>query len=306
MSAVRHQSSYNGITFNRVYGGTDPDLPASLVDAYRESDIRLEVFDDSMVSVRDYMEPRQMMEGAESNQSFEVVRMLRGQGRILGSSYADLEDKVWTLREAFAVAVVRTRSTWELVAKLPDDPFGVLPFDFLRDTNGGQQALRYYARPLIGRPSIVVGMKGGRVRPFDFQLVCPDPRAYKRFFSGTWQWWRGTAIAGTVAYAGNVPTYPQIALAMSGNGAATVVIRNTTTGQQITLDLSACGAGTFWLMTEAGEIVRASDRANRYSFKKVATEFLASLFLVPGNNVWTVSDTTGMASATVYYKDALA
>jgi hypothetical protein len=306
MSAVRHQSSYNGIIFNRVYGGTDPDNPASLVDAYRESDYRLEVFDDSMVSVRDYMEPRQMMEGAEPNQMFEVVRMLRGQGRILGSSYADLEDKVWALRAAFGAAAVRMASTWEVVAKLPDEPWGVLPFDFLRDTNGGQQGLRYYARPLTGRPALVVGMKGGRVRPFEFQLVCPDPRAYKRFFSGTWQWWLGTAIAGTVAYAGNVPTYPQIALVMSGDGGATVVIRNTTTSQQVTLNLSSCGAGTFWLMTEAGEIVRASDRANRYSFKKVATEFLASLFLQPGDNVFTISSTTGMASATVYYKDALA
>lgn len=306
MSAVRHQATYNGIIFNRVYGGTDPDAPGSLTADYENSDYRLEVFDDSPVQVRDLSEARQMMEGSEPNQAFEVLRLVRGQGVILGSSYADLEDKVWALRNAFSPATVRRLSTRAIVGGFPDPPTGVLPFKFKRDTvTGGQLNLLYYCRPQVGRPSVYVTQKGGLARPFAFALAAYDPRCYDNT-GDTHTTAALSNLAGgdnTVSNAGNAVTYPQIKIVLSGNGSATFVLTNTTTGQAITLNLSSAGAGTFWLMTEKGTIINTS-RVGHYDLKKTATQFLTNLFMIPGNNVWTVSGNTNLTSVTLYYRPA--
>jgi hypothetical protein len=295
MSAVRHQSSYGGIVFNRVFGSTDPEDPASTATAYADSDYRLEVFDDSQLSIRDFSEPRQMMEGSEPNQVFENTRIVVGAGRILGSTYADLEDKVWALRDAFSPATVRRLSLQATVGKFPHQPAGVLPFDFLRDTAGGQVALRYYCRPVVGRPSLAVGAKGGLVRPFQFQLAAFDPRCYDVAQS--------VVEMGSITNPGNAVVYPQIALVMAAVGAATVIVRNVTTGHQVTLDLHTATAGAYWLMTEAGEIILDDGNdTNKYSLKKVANEFLANLYLVPGVNVWTISNVTGVSGVTFYFR----
>jgi len=308
MSAVRHQASYNGIIFNQVYGGTDPDDPSSLVDAYKESDYRLEVFDDSPVQVRDYSEPRQNQEGSEPNEAFESLRLVRGSGRILGSSYADLEDKVWALKAAFSVAEVRRLSTAAILGTLPDEPTGVLPFKFTRDkVSGGQKDLLYYCRPQQGRPSMVIGAKGGLVRPFSFQLAAFDPRAYENDTDA----WESTALSdltggnNTVTNLGTASMYPQIFIDMAGTGDATVTITNTTTGNSFVLNLSSHSAD-FWMMCEKGEIIRASDRAARYYLKKTATKFLTNMFLVPGANTITFTGNTNISAVTFYFKSAYA
>ena len=307
MSAVRHQATYNGITFNQVYGGTDPDDPSSLVDAYRESDYRLEVFDDSPVQVRDYSEPRQQQEGTEPNEAFESLRLVRASGRILGSSYADLEDKVYDMRKAFSVAEVRRLSTRALLGTFPDEPIGVLPFKFTRDTAGGTKDLLYYCRPQAGRPSLWVTQKGGLVRPFSFTLAAFDPRAYEND-TDDWEEVTLSNITGgnnTVTNAGNAVTYPQIEVDMNGTGAATVTVTNQTTGHSFTLDLSSQSAD-FWMMCERGEIIRSSDRAARYYLKKFAGKFLANMYLVPGANTITWNDNTGIANVKFHFRSAYA
>ncbi len=308
MSAVRHQASYNGIIFNQVFGGTDPDDPSSLTTAYKESDYRLEVFDDSPVQVQDFSEPRQQQEGSEPNEAFESLRLVRGSGHILGSSYADLEDKVWAMRAAFSVAEVRRLSTAAILGTLPDEPVGVLPFKFTRDkVSGGTKDLIYYARPQVGRPNIIVGAKGGLTRPFTFQLVAFDPRAYENDTDA----WESTALSdltggnNTVTNVGTATMYPQIFVDMNGSGDGTVTVTNSTTGNSFVLDLSSQSAD-FWMMCEKGEILKASDRAARYYLKKSATKFLTNMFLIPGANVWTWSGNTGIAAVTFHFKSAYA
>jgi hypothetical protein len=307
MSAVRHQATYNGIIFNRVYGGDDPDVPADLVTAYKESDYRLEVFEDSPLQIRDYSEPRQQQEGSEPNEAFESVRLVSGSGKILGASYADLEDKVWAMRQAFSVAEVRRLSTAAILGTFPDEPVGVLPFKFTRDTAAGTKDLLYYCRPQRGRPSLIVAQKGGLIRPFNFQLAAYDPRAYDNDTGD----WTSTALGNlsgggnNVINAGTATMYPQIQIAMSGSGAATVVLTNATTGNAFTLDLSSQSA-TFWIIPEQGLILRASDRAYRYYLKKTSAQFLQNMFMIPGTNVWTFTGSTGITGVTFVFRPAFA
>jgi hypothetical protein len=306
MSAVRHQATYNGIIFNRVYGGADPDIPSSLVDAYKESDYRLEVFDDSPVQVRDYSEPRQQQEGSEPNEAFESLRIIRGSGRILGSTYADLEDKVWALKVAFSVAEVRRLSTAALVGTFPDEPTGVLPLNIVRDTlSPGTKALRYYCRPQQGRPALVVGAKGGLVRPFTFSLAAFDPRAYDSAAFTQVVLSNRSGGGNSVANPGTAVSYPQIFVDMSGNGDATVVITNATTGNVLTLDLSS-QSSDFWIMAEKGEILKASDRSALYSLKKTSTQFLTNMFLNPGTNTWTWTGGTNVTNVVLFFRSAYA
>ncbi len=307
MSAVRHQATYNGITFNRVYGGTDPDDPSSLVDAYRESDYRLEVFDDSPVQIRDFSEPRQQQEGSEPNEAFESLRIVRGSGVIHGSSYADLEDKAWALKAAFSVAEVRRLSTAAILGTLPDEPTGVLPFKFTRDTAAGTKDLLYYCRPQQGRPNLWVEAKGGLTRKFSFSLAAFDPRAYENDTDA----WESTALSdlvggnNTITNLGTAVMYPQIVFDMAGSGDATVTLTNVTTGNSFVLDLSS-QSGDFWMLCEKGEIIRASDRAGRYYLKKGSTRFLTNLFLNPGANTWTFVGNTNVTSVTFHFKSAYA
>lgn len=307
MSAVRHQASFNGITFNQVYGGTDPDDPSSLVAAYQESDYRLEYFDDSPVQVRDYSEPRQMQEGSEPNEAIESLRIIRGGGRILGSSYADLEDKVWAMKAAFALSEVRRLSAFGVVDQFPDEPVGVLPFYFKRDTAGGVKELCYYVRPQQGRPALHVEAKGGLVRPFNFSLAAFDPRCYDgdgwsvpNALNSSNGW---TDV--TMDNPSTVVMYPQIKFNMNGAGGDTVTLTNETTGESFTMDLSSQTAD-FWIIPERGEILRASDRANRYYLKKWAGKFLTNLYFAPGDNDWSINDSTGITSVVFYILPAYA
>jgi hypothetical protein len=267
----------------------------------------MEVFDDSMVQIRDFSEPRQQQEGSEPNEAFESLRLVRGSGHILGSSYADLEDKVWALKAAFSVAEVRRLSTAAILGTLPDEPVGVLPFKFTRDTLGGTKDLLYYARPQAGRPNLIVGAKGGLVRPYSFQLVAFDPRAYEND-TDTWESTALSDLVGgnnTVTNLGTAVMYPQIFIDMSGSGDSTVTVTNVTTGNSFVLDLSSQSAD-IWMMCEKGEILKASDRAARYYLKKNATKFLTNLFLNPGANTITWVGDTNIAGVTFHFKSAYA
>ncbi len=271
MSAHRYPATWRTLIFNRRYDGTGlVDDPAHLVPAYVSSDYYLESLDPTGVQAIDYRELRQLAEGAEANQAFEGVRTWIGRGRIIASSPADLEDKTWAMYEAFSPAACRMASSGLT-------PAGVLPFNFSRDSAGGALALRFYARPSIGRPLVVGRIREGLIRPFIFGLVAMDPRVYGQTEQSQAL---GNIVGGsnTVTNSGNLYAHPTIEVLLAGAGGSTVTVTNTTTGQTFALDLSAETAGTFLLDCQRATITKAG--VNKYGVRK--TGFLTPFVLVPG------------------------
>lgn len=305
MSVHRHRATWRSITFNTHYlddGTMNPDNPANLVEANVHNDYYLDELQINRVSVQDYRELRQFLEGAEPNEAFEGVRALTGSGRIQAPDYATLEDKAWALNEAFSIAACR-------IAAQSLDPKGVLPFDFARDTlpligAGGdvptKKLLRFYARPGPARPVWVGRKEGGLVRPFSFQLIAFDPLAYDQVET------QDTVTLGgdTVTNPGNLYTKPKITVVMSGNGHAGFQIQHNTTGQILQLDLSSFGAGTIVVDVAKSTITKLADGSNQYSRRTFG--FVSSMFLLPGANTVTMVNTTNVTSVTYNFRGAYA
>lgn len=301
MSIHRYQSSFNGITFNRqlrtdaneVYS---PDDPLRLDPLYAESDYRLESVDLTRVTVEDFREMRQFLEGAEANESFEGVLIATGRGTILASSPGDLEDKTWAMRSAFSPAQVR-------IATVATDPVGSLPFDFSVDTVAapGKSSRRLYCRPAIGRPVIVGRQREGLSRRFLFQLISFDPKVYSQT-----EHQEDLTLAGeAIANAGNMYSYPKIRITFTGAGNAALTIENQTTGQSFVIDATTAAAGEVWILdTRRATIVRSSDSANRYSQR--VSGYLSQLYLPAGNSTWRALNTGGVSGVRVDYRDAWA
>lgn len=309
MSAHRHRSTYNGVTFNGIYAAsnTDTENAADLDEAtYGESDIRMEWCDMTRLSTQDLRELKQFMEGAEPNEMFEGLRTIHIGGTILGSSYGDLEDKVQALHAALSPTRVRLLSTSAIVGTYPDEPTGVLPFDFKIDSASGLQSRRFYCRPSVGRP-LVIGRHGeGFQRPWQAWMLAYDPTMYGQTLnSQALSNLAGGSPAGNIiANAGNYPTYPQIKIVTNGNGNAATTLTNTTTGQALVIDMSASASETWWIFPKRGEIVR-SNGVSRYS--KRTSGFLANLYLLAGNNTWTWSPSdVDITSVTFYWRDGYA
>lgn len=304
MSIHRYQSSFNGITFNRqlrVDGGTlyeqlyTPDDERRLDPAYAESDYRLESVDLTRVTVEDFRELRQFLEGAEANESYEGILVATGRGTIVAATPADLEDKTWAMRAAFSPANVRQ-------AAIATDPVGSLPFDFTVDTAANHYSRRrLYARPAIGRPVIVGRMREGLGRRFEWQLISFDPKVHSQT-----EHQQAMVLAGqVVANAGNVYAYPKIRITFAGAGNAALTITCTTTGKVFVLDATTAAAAEVWILdTRRSVMTRSSDAANRYSQR--VSGYLSELWLPAGNSNWTITNTGGVASARFDFRDAWA
>lgn len=310
MSAHRYQSSFNGITFNRqlrVDGAPlyeqlfGPDDAQRLDPVYAESDYRLESLDLTRVTVEDFRELRQFLEGAEANESFEGVLIATGRGTIHAITPGDLEAKTQAMRAAFSPALVR-------IAAIATDPIGSLPFDFKVDVPGAvapakyaSSARRLYCRPAIGRPVIVGRMREGLSRRFLFQLISFDPKVYSQT-----EHQEGLTLAGEVlANAGDFYTYPKIRITFTGAGNAALTITNTTTGQVFVIDATTTANGQVWILdTRSSRIYRLSDGLNRYSAR--VSGYLSQLFMPAGNSTWTVTNTGGIGSVRFDYRDAWA
>lgn len=303
MSFHRHRCTWRSITFNEHYvddGTADTDDEANLIEAKLNDAYYLEELQINRVSVQDYRELRQYLEGADPNEAFEGVRALTGAGRIVAPDYATLEDKAWALNEAFSVAACR-------VAAAAADPKGVLPFDGFRDTlplvNGipTKLPLRFYARPGPGRPLWVGRRQGGHARPFSFQLIAFDPFAYD---VGELQ----STVAlggGSVTNPGNIYTKPKIRITFSGVGHASLTINNTTTGQSFVINATTSANGEVWVIDVGkGTLTRLSDGANRYSQR--VSGFISSMFLQPGSNAFTFANTTNVSSVRIDRRGAYA
>lgn len=299
MSAHRFQSTWRSITFNRVYddSGITED-PAHIVTAYQDSDIRLESFDITSIHTTDYREVRQMLEGSDPSEAFENIRVVDGRGIIHGSSVGDLEDKTWSMYEAFSVAACR-------LAFAANDPQGLGPFDFKRATLGGggtPLALRLYCRPGAGRPVIIGRAREGLSRRYAFRLYAFDPFAYSQSLTSTAL---GNLAGGanTVTNAGTLYVRPKIVIVLSGAGGASVVLSNTTTGQSVTLNLSGLAAGTYTIDTARSTI---TDGGGASYYSAVAAGFLTNLYLLAGANTITWSVATGVTSVTFQFRAAYA
>lgn len=285
MSAHRFQSTWRSLIFNRRFDDSGVvDDPAHLVDAYKESDYQLNRLDISRVSEQDYRELRQFLEGAEPNEAFEGMRLINGEGVILASSVADLEDKTWAMDEAFSIAACR-------MAFATNDPPGVDAFKFKRATATapGYLALQFLCRPGMGRPLILTRRGEGKSRAFSFQLIAFDPFAYGQTLHSV-----ACAVGATaVTNAGNIYTKPQFVFA--GAGAATIT--NSTTGQAFSLTSPAGGCT---LDVARGTIVKTTGGA--YGYDARVSGFLSQMFLVPGAN----SIVMAGIGCTVKFRDAYA
>jgi hypothetical protein len=305
VSAHRHQATWRSLIFNRRYldnGTANPDNPANLVDAYVNSDFYLDSLDISRVSVQDYREMRQFLEGAEPNEAYEGVRALNGIGRIVAADVADLEDKAWLLNEQMSVAAVR-------IAAQSASPRGVLPFSFKRDTSPtsgvekipATKALRFYCRPGPGRPVSIGRVREGLVRPFSFQLIAFDPFAYDE--AETQTAWSNNPTA--VTNPGNVYSRPRIRFNMAGAGVINFTLTNLTTGKALQLDLTGLTTtDDFTIDVARGAMTRDSDNANLYSRR--VSGFISDQWLAPGANSIQISDASGITQMRYDFRGAYA
>lgn len=303
MSFHNHRATWRGITFNTHMlddGSFLPEDPRNLVEANVNSAYYLDQLDISRVSVQDYRELRQFLEGTEPNEAFEGVRALNGVGRIVAANAADLEDRTWAMFEAFSVAACR-------IAAMSADPVGVLPFTGYRDTLPlvgdvpTRKQLRFYCRPGPGRPVIVGRIREGLIRPFTFQLIAFDPFAYDETETQT-----TIAVGGgNVTNPGSIYTRPKIRLTFGGAGATNLTLTNGATGKSIVINASTAANGEVWIIDVArSTIVRASDGANRYSQR--VSGFLSDLWLQPGVNAVSTANTTNLTGIRFDFRGAYA
>jgi hypothetical protein len=306
MSFHRHQMTWRDLTFNQRYLDTDPLVPpddASNLDAaYIQHDYYLDTLDITRVSIQDYRELRQFLEGAEPNEAYEGLRAMTGRGRIVAGTHGELEDMTWAMYEQFSVAGCRLDA-------MTADPPGVLPLDGYRDhidavtKLNAPIAMRFYCRPGVGRPIIVGRTREGLVRPYAFQLLAFDPFAY----SPTEHSQALAHLDGTsnvITNAGNIYTKAKFLLATSGAAGNPVTLTNFTTGAAVTLDLSGALAAQTYTLDVYRSTWKREDGSNQYA--KRLSGFLSDMLLVPGDNEIRCSPAGGLASVTVKWRDAWA
>lgn len=295
MSSIhRFQSTWRATTFNAHLdnsGNADnPNLFSRV--ALAAGPVYLEAVDINRVSVQDYRELRQFLEGSEPNEAFEGVRAINGQGRIVGTSYADLEDKAWALNEQFSVSACR-------IAAATLTPKGVLPYDFRRASVAGTKLLRFYARPGPGRPVWIGRTAAGLVRPFTFQLIAFDPFAYDQVATNT-----NVALGGgNVVNPGNIQTRPIIVISFSGagNAAFTMAIAGRTA---LGLNLATmANLQTLTIDVARSTIVRddGSDQMSRRN-----SGFISDQYLLAGTSAIAFANTTGISQVQFQVRGAYA
>lgn len=299
MGAHRYQATFRNITFNAHLDNSGiVDDSDHLVQAKINDDYYLDSLDLTRVTVEDFREMRQFLEGAEANEAIEGVLIATLRGHIAAASPGLLEDMTWAMREAFSPAAVR-------IAAASATPKGVLPFDFKVDTAeaGGvpqPSARRLYCRPAIGRPIIVGRVREGLVRRYLAQLISFDPRVVSQTL--TQQVISGATVC---ANAGLALTYPTIYITFSGAGDAALTLTHTTTGKAFVINATTAAAGEVWVLdTYAGTMVRQSDGANRYSQR--VSGYLSDLFLLAGSNTITPSNVGGVSQLRYDFRAAWA
>lgn len=292
VTAHRFKATWRSITFNEHYDDSGiVDDPAHVTIGLLDK-TELHRFEAVQVTVADYRELRQYLEGADPNEAYEGIRMLRLRGAVHGSTWGKLEDRVGALEDAFSVAGCR-------VAFAANDPPGLGPFDFKLESQSAPVARRFYCRPATGRP-IVIGQSGGGLTvPYVAELVAFEPFMYRQSEETP------VALPATVTNPGSLYARPRYEIAFSGAGATNLTITNTTTGQAFVINASTAATGETWVLdTATGTMYRSSDKANRYGAR--VSGWLSSMFLVPGANVLTTANASGVSSINCKYRAAYA
>ena len=295
MSSVhRYQSTWRAITFNRVYDDSGvTDDPVHMVEAYQNSDFRLDSFDSTRVESQDYRELRQWLEGAEANEAYEGVLIGIGSGIIIGRSVADLEDKTQLLRSQFSLANCR-------LAAEASDPVGVLPFDFRRATelSPGYLDLRMYARPAAARPVVIPRKLEGLSRRFRWSLVSFDPRFYSQ--DETVVTIPVAGVTTNIINDGDAYTSPLVDVVVAGASNTFVLGLN---GTEV-LALANIAVGTWRIDSRRSTITRLSDGANGMQYRTAG--YVSNIRLVGGYNTaaWGGGGVAG--PVTFRYRDAYA
>lgn len=299
MGAHRYRATFRNITFNQHLDDSGlVDDSAHIVQANVANDYYLDSLDLTRVTVEDFREMRQFLEGAEANEAIEGVLIGSLHGHISAPGPGELEDMTWVLREAFSPAAVR-------IAAAAATPKGVLPFDFKVDRAyiagvPNPSARRLYVRPAIGRPVLVGRVREGLTRRYLIQIISFDPRVVSQTETQT-----VLAGATVLANAGLALTYPTIRITFSGAGNVALTLTHSTTGKAFVINATTAAAGEVWVLdTYAGTMVRSSDGANRFSQR--VSGYLSDLFLLAGNNTVTPTNIGGVTSIRYDYRAAWA
>lgn len=299
MSIHHYRSIWRSITFNTHYDDSGiVDDPAHLVQAAIGEGYTLDSVDISRVSVQDYRELRQFLEGSEPNEAFEGVRAINAAGKITAHNVADLEDRSWALNEAFSVAACR-------LAAQALTPKGVLPYDFKRASAGGAKPLRFYARPGPGRPVWVGRRAEGFIRPYTWQLIAFDPFAYDQSATNyDLSIFSATQFNGNPVNPGNIYTRPTIVFTFTGTGDVGVLLTNGTTTKVLTLNFAGMAVGQTLTIDVARSTIVRDDGSNQMG--RVTGGFVSDLFMNPGpNNIYT-SSRLGISGVQIQFRGAYA
>lgn len=187
---IRSDFSYNSIVFQKLV---------------RNSGYKAEFVNGSQVGIRDTITSFPGVDGVERYKSFYRDRLIEIRGFVIGSSEDDLYDKINALETAFDIHNLEESFT---------DGFAPLEF-----TNPGQNAARYYCKP-IKNTIIIQERRTGFSRGFTVLLEAKDPRRYETV---------ETTYTAQPATAGGSSAFPLgFPVAFSGDTlTGTTVINNT-------------------------------------------------------------------------------
>lgn len=129
----------------------------------RSSGYKAEFVNGSQVGIRDTITSLPGIDGVERYKSFYRDRLIEIRGFVIGSSEADLYDKINALESAFDIHNLEE-----------DYTDGFAPLEF---TDPGQSDARYYCKP-IKNTLVIQERRTGFARGFTVLLEAKDPRKY--------------------------------------------------------------------------------------------------------------------------------
>lgn len=297
VTAHRYQAGWNGITFNEHYTANDGNVDGSGTGVNLDllDKTTLEALQDVQLQVADYREMRQYLEGTDPNEAYEMIRLLRMQGRIFGSTWGKLEDRKLALDGAFSVAATR-------LAFMNNNPKGLaaLTFRIAQEAAPGYADRLYYCRPAGAHPIVIARQGMGLVLPYTAELIAFDTKMYDAALSSQALLTNGNPT--TCTNGGNAVTMPKLVIVLSGSGSNPVTLTNTTTGQAMTFNFAGLGAGTYTLDCTGKTSFTKADGTNVYSTR--LSGWMSQMFFTAGANAITWSGATGVSSVTAQWRSA--
>lgn len=242
-----------------IYNSLTIAPPVASATGAPRSGIELNNVDHSPVAVDGYTDKSALADGLDAGDVFLGGRSLRISGSVLGSTKADMFDRMDDLLAAFsptlAYKMVGTGSTSNEAVR---EAYGFLDFKFRQPTldvsawTAGYIPLQYFARPSappVFQVSRIRTQDSGRgvSIPFTVTLLAKDPRKYAQneLTSGTIAWNTTT----TLTYRGNYPTMPRITVSVASATTGDLVI-TLYGGGTVRLDLTSVPAGDYFLVWE--------------------------------------------------------